>query len=258
MSLATYSSFIYGFRTDAISQYMNIDEGGGELAAVLPIGASTMTEFMNLVKTALDGVGGNTYTVLVDRETRIVTISADGPFDILLGTGTQLGSAPWELLGFTQGVDLTGLSSYSGASAAGFEYRPQLWLQSYVDFPLNQAKISPTVNESANGIIEVVQFGTSKIAEMEIKYITNRDIGSSYIRNNPNGLEDTVAFFEDIVQRDPFEFIKDITDYNTFESVILESTANSRDGTKFIIREMVNRGLNGYYETKKFKLRLLG
>src|SRR5690606_20169751 len=109
-----------------------------------------------------------------------------------------------------------------------------------------QERIGASVNESANGEIEVISFGLRKFIEMNIMYINNRPQDGTVIKTNLSGVSDAIDFMEFITQKFPFEFIPDIADRDTFYKVLLESTPQSREGVGFKLRELVGRGLPGY------------
>lgn len=259
MSLNTIPSFFYGFTIDSTNNSININEGSGELLATIASGKYSLTDFLTAVKTALDAASTlpQTYTVSVDRTTRQITISASSNFDILIGTGTQTGQSPYDLMGFTGSVDLTSANSYTGDSASGSQFIPQFLLQSYTDPEHYQERIQPSVNESASGTVEVVSFGVRKFIEFDFKFITDIAQDGKVIRNNPSGVADAVAFFQEITKRGHFEYMPDKDTPATYHKVILEQTPTSSDGVGYKLNEMVNNNLPGYYETGVIRLRVV-
>ena len=174
MALDTFSVFYYFEKIDSTNQNMNFDEGGGELTAKLTPGTYPISQVATLIKTAMDAVGGFDYVVTLNRSTRTFTItSAGNNFDLLISTGSQVGTSPWTLLGFTQATDLTGADNYSSASAAGDAYEPQFKLQDYVDKEMFIDRVDATNNESASGKIESVAFGSRQFIVLSIKFITD-------------------------------------------------------------------------------------
>ena len=258
MAIGTFSIFYYGFTIDGNNKFINFDEGGGELSAELEQGSFTMDEMRTQIKTAMDSVGSDTYTVTIDRNSRFFTISSDGTFSLLLSSGTQVGASPFELLGFTSGSDTATAASHTGTSGAGFVYEPQFFLQDYTDADNFQEKIDPSVNESANGIIEVVNFGTRKFTEMSLKFINNFAQDGKIIKNNPAGISDAQDFLQEITKKNPIEFMVNINDRDTFNKLVLESTSTSRQGTSYKLRELVGQNLPDYYEINGLKFRNFG
>jgi len=259
MSLTTIPAFYYGYEITSDNNNININEGSGELLATISNGKYSLTDFVTAVKTALDAASTlpQAYTVSVNRTTRQITIASAANFDILIDTGSQSGTSPYTLMGFTGSSDLTSTTTYTGDSASGSSYIPQFWLQSYTDKDHFQELIDASVNESANGDIETVSFGTRKFVEFELKFITDKPGDGKVIRNNPSGVADCVSFFQEITKKGNFEFIPDKDSPSTFDKVILESTPSSSKGIGYKLKEMVNQSLPGYYETGSIKLRVI-
>ena len=256
MALSTHSIFYYGFTITSGNRFINFDEGGGELTAQLQIGSFTMDEMRTIIKTAMDAAGSDTYTIAVNRSTRVFTISSTGTFSLLLGTGSQIGASPFNLLGFTSVSDTASASSHAGTSAAGFAYEPQFILQDYIDDNNFQEKIDSKVNESASGELEVINFGTRKLIEFSIKWITNiMPQDGKVIKSNPTGVEDAQAFMQNITTKNPFEFMQNISDRDAFKKLVLERTGESDKGTSYKIDEKVSQGLPEYYDINRLKFR---
>lgn len=253
----SFSKFNYGITINTENNKLNFSEGGPELTITLNSGSYTHDEFKTAVSSGFNSVGGQAYTVTLNRNTNVFTISAPGNFEILLATGTDIAVSFAEMLGFTQVADLTGTNSYSGAEASGYEYYPQFYLQSYVDNTIYQSSVDVTVNRTASGRVEIVRFGVDNFIEMDIKFITDRPMDGNVIKNNPNGLSDAIDFMQYITQKKKFEFVKDASTPNDFVKVILESTPGYADGTGFKLRELFNQNLPDIYETGVIKLRVL-
>lgn len=257
MALNTFSSFYYGYNIDDTNNIIPFNEGGSELSATIEIGAYTLTEFLVAVKTAFDSAGEETYTVSVNRSTRIITISSTGTFSLLVATGSTIGTSPLSLMGFTGGADLTGATTYTAPSASGSAYLPQFKLQDYVGPDDFQEYADAKVNESSSGLVEVLSFGLRQFIELNIKNINNYPHDGSIIKTNLTGIEDARSFMQYITQKFTFEFIPDLAVPNTFYKVILESTPQSKEGIGYKLRELAGRGLPGYYETGVLTLRVV-
>lgn len=257
MALDTFSIFYYGFTIDSTNQNLNFNEGSGELTAVLTPGTYAMDEMRLVIKTAMDAVGVNEYTVTIDRATRAFTIASIGNnFDLLLSSGSQVGTSPFTLLGFSQGVDLTGTDTYTSATAAGDFYEPQFKLQDYVDPEMFQERIDATNNESASGKIESVAFGTRKFINLSVKFVTNIPMDNKVIKNNPTGKSDLERFLQDIIKKGKFEFMADIDDRDTFTTVLVESLPGNNKGTGYRLTELVGQNLPGIFEVNNIRLRV--
>jgi hypothetical protein len=253
----TFSKFIYGTSMDATNNNGDFKESGGALLATVEAGPYTLGELCEAVADALTAAGGQTYTVTYSRTTGLVTISAAGTFQLLLGSGANRLESYWEILGFTQGSDQTGTNTYTGASRAGTEYYPQFMLQSYVGPDNYKQAIDPTVNRTSSGRTELVSFGTDEMIEMDIKFITNLPMDGVVIKNNPTGLTDAVAFFDDITLKSRFEFVPDIATPGTFHKVVLESMPNFKDGSGYKLKELFMQNLPDIYETGLMQLRVV-
>lgn len=257
MAINTFSTFYYGYEIDSTNNKLDFNEGAGDLIATVASGTYTLTDFLSAVKTALDAAGTQAYTVSVNRGTRLVTISASSNFSLLLSSGASVGESTWSLLGFTQGSDLSATNSYAGLSASGSEYQPQFLLQDYVDSENNQEKRQVSVNESASGVVEVINFGTDKRYRMNIRYITDNTQDGKVIKNNASGVSDARSFLEYCISKGELEFMPDIGTPATYSKVILETTSDSRTGTSFRLRELFQSNLPGYYETGLLTFRVV-
>lgn len=253
----TYSKFNYGFVVDDSSNKLDFSEGAGQLTAEMPSGSYTMGEYVAALKAALNAAGTLIYNVTVDRTSNFITISASANFEILLSSGSNIGVSLNELIGFTQGTDLTGASAYTGATQAGKEYYPQFMLQSYVPSTNYQQSADATINKTASGRVEIVRFGIEKFIEMDIKFITNRPMDGFVIKHNPTGLEDALDFLTDISQKRRFEFVADISNPSGYEKVILESFPSFSNGAGFKLKELFSQNLPDIYETGVLKLRVV-
>ena len=226
-----------------------------EKTATLLVGSRTMTDLMTEVERALNDAGENEYTVNFDRSTRIVTISANDTFELLVSSGANIGLDPFSLLGFT-GSDRTGAATYDGDTAIGTAYIPQFIPQAFKAFEDSLESVEATINESASGVIEVVSFGDRRFMEFNLFGITNvSKTKGNPIQNNPTGVEDARSLMEFLIKKNEVEFMINFEDVNTFDSMLLESTPLSRIGTSYRLNELINRNLNDHYETGVLKFR---
>lgn len=261
MAQSEFSTFYYGIKIGSTNQYLNFTENGGaEIAAQIEPGSYSLTDLLLAIKTALDAASTlpQEYTVTLDRDTRQITISADVTFDLLLNTGAQLGSSAWALMGYDQGVDLTGLLTYTGGGGAGEIYTTQFTLQDFIDAEDYQERIDAAINEAASGEIEVISFGTRKFFDMSFKFITSivpQD--GKVIRSNATGREDARQFFSTIIDKGPFEFMPSDQDRSVFYKVLLEKTGSSSTGTGFKFKELTDRNLPGYFDVNNIRLRVV-
>lgn len=258
MALSTFSTFYYGHNVTGDNQNINFDEGSGELTATVAVGSYTLTDFVTAVQTALNSAGTYTYTVSVDRSTRIITISSSsGNFSLLASSGTQVATGAWTLLGFDS-TDVSGSSSYDGDSASGDQYSPQFKIQDYISSEDWRQASSATVNKTASGRVEVIKFGDEQFIQANIKYINDyAQPDSLIIKNTSTGVADVRTFMRYIINKRPFEFIPDIDTPATFEEVLLESAPGFKDGTGYKLRELYDKGFPGYYETGPLVFRVV-
>lgn len=254
----TYSKFYYDIIVDDTNYKLDFAEGAGpELTADINTGEYSLTEIGAEIERALNDTGALTYTVTINRTTRIMTIAASGTFKLYVSTGTHAGISVFTLIGFT-GADRTGASSYSGDTAIGSVYEPQFKLQSYVDQEDWQQSADASINKTASGHIEVINFGTEKFFQWNINFITDIEQPcNSPILNNPTGLEDIRDFLRYCIKRTPLEFMPDKSDPSTFYKIILESTPDSQNGTGYKLKELYDKNAPGYFETGVLKWRLL-
>ncbi len=257
MSINTHSKFYFGYDVDQNNGSLDFSEGGGEIQATVPVGSYTMTEFAAEVQAALNQVGGQTYTVTVDRNNRRLTISAAGTFELLITTGTRIGTTVYTLAGFT-GADLTGAITYTGNGASGSQYSTQFILQDFIPTTDFQRASEASVNRSVSGQVEVIQFGLEKFMEANFRWITDIAIGGgSPIRNRATGVADFRTFLQFLTTKAPFEFMVDENDSATFEKMILESSPGEREGIGYKLKELTNLGLPGFFESRVLKFRVV-
>lgn len=257
MTIKTRSVFYYLGDINEENNLINFIEPNKdniELTGTLRVGTYTVTDIGTEFQRALEDAGQNEYSVVVDRDTRVITVSADDDFDLLVTTGSNAGLSSYSLLGFTS--DKTGSDSYVGDLGMGTEYLPQFKLQSYVDAINFIQGIEPSVNESASGVLEIVTFGKRAFYEFNIKYITDRTrVDGSHIENDPNALQSARDFLTFLIDKGPLEFMPDRSDRATFDKVILERTREDSKGTSFRLRELLNEDLEGYFETGTLRFR---
>jgi len=255
MSVTTRSKFYYGHLIDDTNLRLDFDEGGGELTAILSITTYTLEEYVTELIRAMNVAGGQTYIGTLDRDTREITISAPGTFNLLLTSGTHAGTSTFALAGFT-GADTGLATSHTGNLGSGSEFRPQFVLQKYV--PTSQIKnpTSVAVNVSTSNIVEVVRFGSVRFMECNIKWVTDTDVGVvDYLDNSQTAVADLIAFMEAATDKQRLEFMEDRDDSAIFENLLLESTADSQMGVGYKIHEMLGLNLPGWYESKKLLFR---
>lgn len=255
MSLTTFSVFYYGHKITDDNYLIDIDEGSGEINVELPIGSYTLTTFVDVLESALNDFGTLTYSVTLDRNTREITISASASFDLLVSTGSSVGTSAWSIIGFS-GSDRTGASTYTGNISSGSAYFPQYILQDHVSSDNYKKAVMSTVNESASGELEIVRFGTVRGVQFDIKYATDIPMDGKLIKNNPAGVNDLNSFMDYVTDGNKIEFMEDESDRNTFQTLIIDSTPQSKDGIEYKLKELYDKGLPNFFETGTLQFRV--
>lgn len=254
----TWSKFTYGHTVTVDNQSICFKEptkDNVELIAVIPVGNYTLGEYAFALADAMNSEGELTYQTSIDRSTNVITITASDVFSILISSASSSATA-YEMMGFSQTSNLTGLTTYSGTHPSGVEYYPQFLLQSYVPPDHWVQSADATVNQSADGRVEIIRFGVEKKIEFDIKFITNLPMDGQVIKNNPQGLEQALDFLSYIAQKKKFEFFPDLNSEDYYK-VILESIEGSSKGTGFKLRELFSQSLPDVYETGLMQLRVV-
>jgi len=246
LSLTTYSKFYYGYEITPTNTLVNFSEGAGELTATMGIGSYSFTEFAVTLQTALNTAGALTYTVTANRTARTLTIAASGTFSLLALTGSQTSAGPWVIIGFA--ADQTGTNTYTG-TAAGSSYSPQFILQDHIATTDWKQAAQSTVNKTASGRVELVKFGDERFMQANIMWVTNIAQPSGPITNNASGVAQLRAFLDFAITKAPLEFMANTAAPATFEKMILDSTALSKDGVGYKLKELYDKGLPGYFES---------
>lgn len=249
------SIFYYGFTVTQANNKLDFNEGSGEVQANLVVGLYSLTTFMAEISRAMNAAGSQSYTVSVNRATRLITISATSSFTLLAGTGTRLGEGPWQLLGLA--VDKAGASIVMD-SPAGSVFTPQFSLQDYVAADNWQEYLKAVVNESAFGDVEVVRFGQISYTQFNIRFQTNQaQGGGGPLENDPSGILNLREFMIFATTKGLVEFMYDRTAPSDYITIRLESTDSSEKGTGFQLKEQYDKGLPNYFDSGILKWRVI-
>lgn len=256
----TYSTFFYGFTVDETNFKIDFNEGSVDLVAEVDTGEYTLSgvnSIATVVEAALNSEGTLNYNVSVERESRAITISANGTFSINITTGPNtFANTLKSICGFT--LNKTGSDTYTSDEPAGNSFTPQFPLQSYHPTENYKKAIDVTVNKSASGVVEVYKFGDEFFMECEIMYQTNIDYSSGgLLRNDPEGVENLREFMNYLATKAPVEFMPDYSDLNIYQTFILEKTRTDKNGTGFKLFEMYGAGYRDHYRTKLLTFRLI-
>lgn len=97
-----------------VNDALDFDEGGAELNAVIaPAVYITEATLRSAIKTALEAVGGDTYTIGWTNGYLTFTKDGGGTFNLLSNSGTNVGTSAWEDIGFTTSINRNGSLTYS-------------------------------------------------------------------------------------------------------------------------------------------------
>lgn len=257
MALLTKSQFYYNIEISPDGLWIDFtEEGGPEIFSTAIPSKYTIETLADEIARSMNEVGTLTYSVSIDRSTRIMTISADGDFDILKQTGDHAGTGLYNLIGATSGSDYTGSDTYTFEAAIGSVYRPQFYLLDYVPLENIERAVESAVNVTGSGRVEVVKFGVVNYTEFTIDFINNYvfNDGSS-LEYDPRGVENARDFLKEITKRGPIEFMPDRDDPSTYFKIQLESTGESSQGVGFRLTEKTSQGLVGYFSSGKLVFR---
>ena len=134
------------------NRWIDFDEGGGELSASVVAGIYNANSLCTAIKTAMEAVGANTYTVTYDDLTKKFTIAGSGSFSLLWNTGSHPNNLGDDI-GFDISADDTGASTYMADYIC-------IHTQEYLGIDLGEAKdIYGTIiqkhNIQTSGLIQI-------------------------------------------------------------------------------------------------------
>jgi hypothetical protein len=255
MALSKYSKFQYGWEILPTAKYIDFNDGTVK-AVILSLDKYSPTKLANELASKLNAASTLDFDVVYNSATRKFTISASGNFSLLFGAGDNLEFSAHEVFGFNT-TDVSGASTYTSNNASGFQYSPQLQIQSYMPTAHNRKAIDGVINKSTSGEVEVIKYGNDRFMSGEFLFITNINQASgSIIRTNKTGVEDYISFIEWCTDKGPVLFFED-ENTQVFESLLLESTDKDPDGLDYELTELYDRGLSEYYKSGKLTFRLV-
>jgi hypothetical protein len=248
VTVFTKSQWFYGHTVTIDNRSIDFSRDAVDYTGFINVGSYTLTDFAQAVARAMNSVDeDNNYQVSVDRTTRQLTITGADEFELLVTTGVSVLTSAFPLIGFT--ANQTGASSYQGG-ASGKVFIPQLRIQSYTPFELDQIAADSVINESASGRIEAVSFGKNRFMTCNIRYQTNKPTGFT---EGTNGINELREFLEYATTKADLEFMPNTAAPNTFFKCVLESTARSSAGTGFRLEE--SDGIPGFYDSGRLVFR---
>jgi hypothetical protein len=251
MALQARSLMNYGIQVTTLTQNIDfqIDSGGPQLHAVVPLGFYSTTSLALAVAAAMQAVDpDNNYSCTVTRNVlggtqNRLTISTTGTYlDLLFSTGLNVNTSIAPIIGFLP-MDYTGSTEYVGSTTTGTILMPSYIAYNYLS-DLHQGKVFGAVNVSASGLKESVVFAIQKFIDLEFKY------------EPKESLVNWVSFFTWAIQQRPFDFIPEITDPSTVYQVTLEKTVYDSKGLGFQMKEMLPNFPN-LYQTGALNFRII-
>lgn len=253
--ITTYSKFYYGIEITDENSKMDFDEGSGELTATLDLGTYTPEEIADEVALQLNAIGDFTYTCTFDRTTRLLTITSSSSVEMLFNTGTNALVSAYDTLGFDTSADDTD-TSFVGASACCSKYEPQFILQSYTPVEHMVEQLHATVNETITGRQELITYGDMAMMRCNMTFITDiAQPSGGPIVNNASGVASVLDFLSWCSKKNKIEFMPDKDIASAYINLVFDSSAAAKEGTKFRLKELYDRGLSGYYETELMTFR---
>lgn len=255
MALKTKCKFYFGVIIEQDNNIFDFDDGGGEISAAIPVGEYSPQQFALLLQASLNASGSQTYSCVFNRVTKKIVISATSNFSILIHSGAHTGSTFYKNIGFTGSIDLTGANSYTSDDVCCLEYAPQFYLLDYTPLEHNIKSVKASINETGSGNVEVIRFGTKRMMECSIEFITNQVFNNdSAISTNINAVENTLIFMGFLIKKSIIEFMQDKSDTANYQTLMLESTESDQSGVGFKLVEMSEYG-SGFYKTGKLIFR---
>lgn len=242
------STFFYGYQITNDNSAFYFNEGAGVISFNIPPRSYSLDSLLSTLLTLLNDNGTLTYSVTVDRSTRLFTISADGIFSLLPSESLE---NSFSVLGFTS--DKSGLLTYSSDVTTGSEYRPQFFLENYVPFENNVKQIKGNTTEAPSGFTQSTSFGFNKFMECDFRFIGDISESFSTIESNPTGLQDARDFMDYCITKGELEFMFDRTDPDTFTKCVLEKSRGDSKGLGYKL-EPIKKSYK-YYELKGLTFR---
>lgn len=149
----------YPIRTGSNDLIYFKDTGDVARTATIGPGAWSIKDYLVEVKTQMESVGAGTYTVTRNKQTRKITIDADGTFEL---TTTNTIQANWDIMGFTTTADRTGAATYTGDNAYNMSGDQFIYLQSSMAENLKDSVIVSTGLKNVIAKIPInVAFGST-------------------------------------------------------------------------------------------------
>ena len=248
MTLFTRSVWFYGHTVTSQNRSLDFTRAAVQYTALIQVGTYSLTDYAQAVARAFNTIDpDNLYLASVNRSNRQITISGTDAFSLDI-TGPTASVSSYSLLGFT--TDQAAATSHTGIES-GFEFRPQLRLQDYIDFDDDQEASDSVINEAASGRVESVSFGLNKFMTCNVRYQNNGQ--TKFTELDANGIGRLREFLVYATTKADMEFMPDRDDPDVFTKCVLESTGRSQKGTGFRLIE--SDGIPGFFDSGRLVFR---
>jgi hypothetical protein len=244
------SAFIYGYTVGDNQKTFYFNEGAGVQSFDVDAKGWALDDLRLEIQNRLNDNGNLSYSVTVNRTTRIFTISADAAFD-LLPSESSTGSL-FEVIGITS--DKTGLLTYDSDVETGRVYLPQFPLEKYTEFINDIRPIAGAKSEAPSGATRGINFGLLKHMSCDFMFIADIEHRKdSPIESNPTGLQDARDFMDYCISFGGLEFFEDRTLLNSFQKCIQISNGKDKNGQGYKL-DRVGK-LYTYFQIKNLTFR---
>lgn len=248
------TEILYGLEITEQNMFLNFRDVDGDFTINLKPNSYTHTCLIKELNKLMFGLEKDV-VFSFDRSTGRVSISTTTQLDLLIGSGVTYTMFP--LLGFTGGVDQTGLTEYLADESMGEKYVVQFCPQSLLRCEDNKRLKDATVTESISGKYECFHCGEESFFEFNLRFITDVKQDCFFMYSNPTGVQDARDLFDYMICKRSVELTPDCDFRDEFYTVVLDQTPESKNGTGYELKEMYAQGLCGYYETGILKFKCI-
>lgn len=201
---------------DDTNNYLDFNEGGAELNAVLTLGLYTADDLVAEIETQMEAAGANGYTVTYSDTTHKVTIASGGAtMNLLCKTGTNKEISIWDKIGFKKNANrttLTEVGDNATFSSADSDHVLRVNGTGFKD------DASGTYTGTANALIEV---GADALRVILLKYMVKPSSiidSASFLLARSRGAESLSLYSnETLSTRDMFEYLE----YSNIANIII-------------------------------------
>lgn len=244
--LKTKSMFYYGCEIVENDNRLEVVQGSNTYVVDFQAGKYSPEQLAKHLSARFNSILPSNFEVTFQRETRTLLLTSDIAFSIKISSSTFVGSTIFEQLGLGN-ADSPLQLQWIAPNAIGKAYRPQFFLVDYIGAERNKSLVNATVNETGSGLVEVVRYGRRGMFEFNIKFITKEPQANDFIDTDFDAVESAIDFMDWAIEKRLVEFMPNRDDVSSYHFIILESTAQSQQGTAYRLEEVA--GVDGYFET---------